>query len=81
MHVDEVQIDGGGIEAIVFSVNTLVPVGGFTGSLFVKAGEPSPYRDISEVPQQLRAFIEPAETLETAESGRMSPTTARALFI
>jgi hypothetical protein len=69
MHVDEVQIDGGGIEAIVFSVSTPRPGRRLHGSLFVKAGEPSPYRDISEVPQQLRAFIEPAETLETAESG------------
>ena len=53
---------------IVFSVNILVPVGGFEDSRFIKAGEPSPYRDISEVPEQLRAFIEPAEPLETAES-------------
>ena len=50
---------------VAFSVNIIVPVTGFEGSRFIKAGEPSPYCDISEVPEQLKSFIAGDETAES----------------
>jgi hypothetical protein len=35
---------------IVFSENVIVQTGDFEGSHFIRAGDPSPYRDISEMP-------------------------------
>jgi hypothetical protein len=42
--------------------------GGFQGSKFFAAGSETPFRDISEVPAQLKVLVAPAEPLETAES-------------
>lgn len=50
---------------VAFSVNIIVPVAGFEGSRFIKAGEPSPYCDISEVPEQLKGFIAGDEDAES----------------
>ena len=45
-------------QPIVFRVNILAPVANAPGgSLFFQAGVASPYHDISEVPDHLRAFI------------------------
>jgi hypothetical protein len=50
---------------VAFSVNIIVPVAGFEGSRFIKAGEPPPYCDISEVPEQLKGFIAGDEDAES----------------
>jgi hypothetical protein len=56
---------------IVFSENVIVPTGGFEGSRFVRAGDPSPYRDPSEVPAPLRGFIvTPGDSLPEAAEER-----------
>ena len=45
-------------EKLVFRVNIIAPSDGAPGgSRFFPAGEPSPYNDISAVPDHLRAFV------------------------
>ena len=45
-------------QPIVFKVNVIAPVDGAPGgSRFFEAGQPSPYHDISEVPENFRPFI------------------------
>ena len=42
---------------ITFSQNVIIQVDGFEKSRFIRAGEPSPFHDISQVPESLKQFI------------------------
>jgi hypothetical protein len=42
---------------ITLTVDAVIPIGGFEGSRLFRRGEPTPYRDISEVPGPLRGFV------------------------
>jgi hypothetical protein len=58
---------------IVLSLDTIIQTGDFTGSRLFRRGEPTPYRNISEVPAPLRGFIvTPGDSLPEAAEERFS---------
>jgi hypothetical protein len=52
---------------IVFSENVIVRTGDFEGSHFIRAGDPSPFCELSEVPESLKVFVASAEPPQVPE--------------
>ena len=60
---------------IRFKTNIIVPATADRLASFVRAGDPSPYRDVSQVPEGLRAFIaQPGDELEPVADAPRSAT-------
>jgi hypothetical protein len=56
---------------IVLSIDAIIQTGDFTGSRLFRRGEPTPYRDLSEVPGPLRGFVvTPGDSLPEAAEER-----------
>ena len=60
--------DTEGAQPITFTENVLLDGRDPYADRLVRAGEPSPFRSIDEVPESLRGLVAPAEPLETAGS-------------